>query len=188
MLSTVEAAEVAHGAVGGLHPRWEHVCGVGRCAERLAEASELVSPDVVLAAWLHDVGYGPTVTATGFHPLDGARFLRDEVGAGGEVVGLVAWHTGAAFEAEERGLADELADFGKPAARSLDVLTMIDLSVSPTGDPILDVDRIAEILRRYEAADPVVRAVTRSRSSLLASSMRGKALLGLADDWPVSGG
>lgn len=61
---------------------------------------------------------------------------------------------------------------------------MIDLAVSPTGEPILDVERISEILRRYEDGDPVFRAVTRSRPSLLAASTRGKALLGLADDWP----
>lgn len=186
MLSIAEAVAVARDAVGGLRPRWEHVAGVGRCAERLAEGSELVPLDVVLAAWLHDVGYGPAVKATGFHPLDGARFLRDDVGLAREVVGLVAWHTGAAFEAEERGLAQELAEFDKPDALALDVLSMIDLSVSPTGEPIRDVERIAEILRRYEDGDPVFRAVTRSRPSLLAASARGKALLGLPDDWPVS--
>lgn len=187
MPSIVEAIRVARDAVGGLHPRWEHLSGVGRCAEALAERSDLVTLDVVLAAWLHDVGYGPAVKTSGFHPLDGARYLRDEVGVSDEVVRLVAWHTGAAFEAEERGLADELAEFGRPDAQALDVLTMIDLGVSPTGEPIRDVDRVAEILRRYEDGDPVFRAVTRSRSSLLAASTRGKTQLGLANDWPISG-
>ncbi len=183
----IEAIQVARATVGGLHPRWEHLSSVGRCAEVLAERSDVVTLDVVLAAWLHDVGYGPKAKASGFHPLDGARFLRDEAGVADEVVRLVAWHTGAAFEAEERGLAEELAEFGQPDPQALDVLTMIDLAVSPTGEPILDVDRIAEILRRYEDGDPVFRAVSRSRPSLLASSARGKALLGLPDDWPVSG-
>ncbi len=30
---------------------------------------------LVAAAWLHDIGYAPEVTDTGFHPLDGARYL-----------------------------------------------------------------------------------------------------------------
>ena len=29
------------------------------------------------AAWLHDVGYAPSLVETGLHALDGARFLRD---------------------------------------------------------------------------------------------------------------
>lgn len=181
-----EARQIATEIVGQLRPRWDHVAAVGQCAERLAEHSGVVTLDVVLAAWLHDVGYGPTIKVTGFHPLDGARHLRG-LGAPQEVVRLVAAHTGAAFEAEERGLADELAEFGQPEPQSLDVLTMIDLAVSPTGEPVIDVDRIAEILRRYEDGDPVFRAVTRSRASLLAASARGKALLGLPDEWPLCG-
>ena len=58
---------------------------------------------VVAAAWLHDVGYSPALQDTGLHALDGAVFLA---GRGVEplVVSLVAFHTGAEFEAEERGL------------------------------------------------------------------------------------
>lgn len=47
--------------MGGLHPRWEHLTAVGECAERLAERFEVVTHDVVLAAGLHDIRYGPTV-------------------------------------------------------------------------------------------------------------------------------
>ena len=78
-----------------------------------------------------------------------------------------------------------LAEFAQPDRADLDVLTMIDLTVSPTGEPIRDVDRIAEILRRYKDGDPVFRAVTRSRPSLLAASTRSKALLNLAPSWPL---
>jgi hypothetical protein len=44
---------------------------------------------MVMAAWLHDIGYAPELAVTGFHPLDGARFLR-RAGADGQVVSLVA--------------------------------------------------------------------------------------------------
>lgn len=56
------------------------------------------------AAVLHDVGYAPRLAATGFHPLDGAPFLRDEHGADERLVWLVANHSFALLEAEERGL------------------------------------------------------------------------------------
>lgn len=47
---------------------------------------------------------------TGFHPLDGARYLRS-VGAPDRVVNLVAHHSCALVEAQLRGLADELVEF-----------------------------------------------------------------------------
>ena len=61
------------------------------------------------AAVLYDVGYSPSIAATGFHPLDRARFLRDQEHADERLVSLVAHHSCALLEAEERGLRDELA-------------------------------------------------------------------------------
>ncbi len=55
--------------------------------------------------------------STGFHPLDGARYLRDVQHADGTVCRLVAHHTGAMIEADERGLADVLASEFEPASQ-----------------------------------------------------------------------
>lgn len=184
MLLTVDSAQdLARSLVGDIHPRWEHVQAVGRRAEDLCETSGLPER-VAVAAWLHDIGYGHAIAHTGFHPLDGARFLTEQ-GAPPEVARLVAWHTGAGFEAQERGLFDDLEAFAQPPANELDALTMIDLATSPTGEPVLDVKRIAEILSRYEDGHPVHEAIENSRPSLLASSHRAKAALGLPEDWPV---
>ena len=58
---------------------------------------------LIAAAYLHDIGYAPELEDTGFHPLDGARWLRAQ---GQERLAcLVAHHSGAWFEAEARGLA-----------------------------------------------------------------------------------
>lgn len=181
--SLADARLVARSLVGDLHPRWAHVQAVGRCAEELCEAASLPKR-VAVASWLHDIGYGRSIASSGFHPLDGARFLAER-GAPKEVIQLVAWHTGAGFEAQERGLLGDLDAFAKPPADELDALTMIDLATSPTGEPILDVERIAEILSRYEGGHPVHEAVESSRVSLLASSRRAKVALGLPQDWPV---
>ncbi len=164
--------------------RWDHLSRVGRTAEELAERSPLVTEALVCAAWLHDVGYAPGIVVSGLHPLDGATFLS-QMGLPREIVNLVAFHTGALYEAEERGLADQLAAFTQPVADDLDLLTMIDLSTAPDGSPMLDTDRITEILSRYEDGHPVNRAIRRSEPALRASSARGKHALGLANGWPV---
>jgi hypothetical protein len=123
---------------------------------------------VVAAAWLHDVGYAPPLVVTGgLHPVDGARYLREN-GWPELVVGLVAHHTGAEAEAEERGLIHELDEFLRPPESLLDLVTMADLTTSPDGQEVDPEQRIGEILRRYAADDPVHRAVTRAAPSLLA--------------------
>jgi predicted hydrolase (HD superfamily) len=60
------------------------------------------------AAYLHDIGYSPELVDTRFHPLDGARYLRDVAQADETLCRLVAHHSCAVNEATERGLFDEL--------------------------------------------------------------------------------
>lgn len=184
MWSWDRARDLAEGLVGEMIPRWRHLSRVGQTAELLAGRSRLVSDSVVVAAWLHDIGYAPEIATTGFHALDGARALVD-YDAPSEVVGLVAHHTGACYEAEERGLVEEWRRLPVAEPDSLDILTMIDLAVGPSGDAVLERHRVAEILRRYGDEDPVFQAVSRSRQELIASSLRGKRLLGLPDVWPI---
>ena len=90
--------------------RWDHVRGVARQAQRVSPAlDEDDRPYLVAAAWLHDIGYAPTLAATAFHPLDGARHLR---ALGHErLARLVAYHSSARWEAEALGLSDDLAAF-----------------------------------------------------------------------------
>jgi hypothetical protein len=160
--------------------RWLHVQGVGRSAEQLQQRGYDVSNAVIMSAWLHDVGYADTVANTGFHPLDGAEWLRLQAAPEG-VVALVAYHSGAHFEAEERGLGDELALFPAPDQGELDFLTLIDMSTSPTGERVAVNERLAEILVRYPEEHPVHRAVSRSRGYLAESASRAAKRLGLAD-------
>lgn len=178
-----DAAAIAEDLVGDLHPRWEHVQGVGRCAEQLAITHGLPQR-VVVAAWLHDIGYGRPACSSGFHPLDGARYLQG-IGVEEAIVSLVAWHTGAGQEAHSRGLLAQLSAFDEPDQDDLDALTLIDLATSPTGAPVRPRDRITEILTRYEPGHPVHDAVTRSRPGLLAICTRAKTRFGLPVQWPA---
>lgn len=153
--------------------------GVGELAESLPLPGCLVS-----AAWLHDIGYAPELVVSGFHALDGARYL---LGAGAPlvVVGLVGHHTGASVEAEERGLRSEFEELPAPPCELLHVLTLLDLSVGPDGRLTRPASRIAEILARYPQDHPVHRAVDRSAPALLKAAQRAQADLNLPGSWPV---
>ena len=177
------ASKVASEYLSGLGRRWNHVRGVGLVADALAAAGSIPG-DVAAAAWLHDLGYAEELSTTGFHPLDGAVFLVGE-GAPAEVVGLVAYHTGAAFEAEERGLSTELAEMPDAHPDALDVITLLDLVIAPDGTLTDPETRIGEILSRYPATSPVHRAVSRSQDELLTSAARARVQLGLSDEWPA---
>lgn len=132
------------------------------------------------AAWLHDVGYAPAVVDTGFHPLDGARYLRDR-GWPSEVCRLVAWHTGAVVEAEMRGLHAVLADeFASPPSEPAAALVWADLTSSPAGEKCSAEERLAEILDRYPPDSVVHQTVAASRESLLSTAAWIDARVGCA--------
>jgi HD superfamily phosphodiesterase len=99
--------------------RWSHVQGVAARARTLAPALAEDKELLEAAAWLHDIGYVPDLTRTGMHGLDGACCLRDVQHATPVLCRLVAHHSCAIIEAEERGLAGILrAEFGLHRGRS----------------------------------------------------------------------
>lgn len=168
----VEASAVAVEVLSGVGTRLEHSRGVARQAVLVASA--LDSPwraALVDAAWLHDVGYCPSVATTGFHPLDGARWLRSR-GWPPEVCRLVAWHTRAGTEAELRHLAVELAgEFPPPPDDAQAALTWADLTSSPQGHACTAADRLAEILGRYPPESVVHRATSANLDDLLLDAL-----------------
>ena len=94
---------------GSLPRRWSHVQGVAARARGLAPTPRRGRRAARAAAWLHDIGYVPELAQTGMHGLDGARYLRDVQHAEPLLCRLVAHHSCAVIEAEERGLADLLS-------------------------------------------------------------------------------
>jgi putative nucleotidyltransferase with HDIG domain len=96
------ARETAEQLLSPLGARWQHVLAVASLAKQVAPALNAPSGTLTAAAYLHDIGYAPEMAMTGFHPLDGARFLRAR---GCEHLGrLVAHHSGARHEAVLRGI------------------------------------------------------------------------------------
>jgi hypothetical protein len=171
-----EAAALARSLLESVDERWPHTVGVVRQAWRFrGKLTEEQGKTLVTAAYLHDVGYAPSLVSTGFHALDGARFVRS-LGYS-QLAALVANHTGAPFEAEERGLSEELEGHLEPDQVLLDALTYCDLTTSPQGEEVDAAARIDEILSRYPVGHVVHHAVERSRPSLLAAVRRSKELL-----------
>ena len=165
-----DARELSRSLLAAELPRrWTHSQGVARRAHTVAGIVPEHAAAVVSAAWLHDIGYASALVDTGFHPIDGARHLR-RIGFGDRLLWtLVAHHTCAVVEAEERGLADILtSEFPADGAPSLalSALTYCDLTTGPDGQP-LDVDqRIAEILTRYGRDHIVYQAISRASPTL----------------------
>lgn len=120
------------------------------------------------AAWLHDIGYLPGLVVTGLHGLDGARYLRDIHHADPMLCRLVAHHSCAIIEADERGLADVLSGEFAPAPRLLaDALTFCDMTTSPDGEQVHVTRRLAEIHDRYGSGHPVSRSIRRATPLIL---------------------
>ena len=183
MWSESTAQDLAREWISGSGRRWAHLSAVGRLAEETRAWGTGLPSSVVAAAWVHDIGYASGLRDTGMHAIDGARALM-RFGAPVDVVSLVAHHTGAIYEAEERALAEELCGLPVPDAADLDALTLLDLVVGPAGDLTSPEERLDEILSRYRVEDPVHRAVTRSSSGLLESAARARTRLRLSDEWP----
>lgn len=149
-------------------------------ADDVAEDLGVDANLLVSAAWLHDIGYAPPILVTGFHPLDGARFLREE-GIDERVVSLVAHHSHARLEAEERGLNNQLlAEFTFEPSLPHDALCYCDMTTGPDGQRMTVYDRLAEIRARYGPDALVTRFIDRAEPYIVASVERVEAQLAAA--------
>ncbi|MGW6449382.1 HD domain-containing protein [Lentzea sp. NPDC055074] len=160
--------------------RWRHVNGV---AKRVGVAEALLSSQdaemLRAAALLHDIGYAPELAATGFHPLDGASFLRDQ-GAPTRLCALVAHHSCAFREAELRGLSAELTEWVDEEGVLRDALWWADMTTSPDGEPTNLNDRIEEIQKRYGPESLVTLFIREARPELAGAVVRTEERLRVA--------
>ncbi len=148
--------------------RWAHVQGVAARARTLEPSLDADAELIEAAAWLHDIGYLPELAATGLHGLDGARYLRDVQHAEPLLCRLVAHHSCAVIEAQERGLAHVLTrEFAPPPRPLADALTFCDMTTSPDGDHVQVHNRLAEIHDRYGTGHLVSRSIRRATPLIL---------------------
>ncbi|MEU6121837.1 HD domain-containing protein [Streptomyces sp. NPDC047123] len=151
--------------------RWAHTQGVAARARNLAPLVGDGAAGLEAAAVLHDIGYAPPLVDTGFHPLDGARHLRTLNAVDDRVVRLVANHSFALLEAEERGLRSDLADdfplLDDPLL--VDALVYCDMTTTPDGGCTTSEERVGEILGRYGADSIVGRFIRLAAPEIHAS-------------------
>jgi predicted hydrolase (HD superfamily) len=176
------AAELARKLLEAPLPRrWAHVQGVAARARSLAPILGDDADLLEAAAWLHDIGYSPELVDTDFHPLDGARYLRDVEHAAPALCRLVANHSCAILEADERGLAEVLSsEFPSSASKLNDALAYCDMTTTPTGNVISVHARLSEIVERYGPHDVVTRFIRRAEPELVSSVIRTDQRLLLA--------
>ncbi len=135
------------------------------------------SADVLMAgAWLHDLGYAPDIRDTGFHPLDGAVWLR-KAGFDNRVSALVAYHTCADIEAEERGFAGRLKAFPRETSLVADALLYADMRTGPDGQDFSVGARLDEIVSRYGEGHSLARFIRRARPAIFEAAQRVEAEL-----------
>ncbi|MCM1949519.1 HD domain-containing protein [Streptomyces sp. G2] len=166
--------------------RWSHSLGVAKRARSLAPILGADAELLESAAVLHDVGYSPSIATTGFHPLDGARFLRDQEGVDERVVRLVAHHSCALLEAEERGLRHELeTEFALERPELVDALIVSDMTTTPDGEHTTPAARLNEIVQRYGPDTIVGRFIQRAAPEIYAANERVEQRLTAALDQPI---
>ena len=161
--------------------RWAHVQGVAARARSLVLASTADKELLEATAWLHDIGYLPELAGTGLHALDGARYLRYVQHTTPMLCRLVAHHSCAVIEAEERELAHVLRrEFELPPQPLADALTFCDMTTTPDGEPTNVDRRLAEILHRYGSEHLVSRSIRRATPMILRAVSQIHAMLALA--------
>jgi predicted hydrolase (HD superfamily) len=138
--------------------RLRHLAAVAERAEALSVTVPATMVDTLVASgWLHDIGYAPALRQTGFHPLDGATYLREE-GWPDPVCALVAHHSGSRFVARIRGLDDPLLEFEFVEDAPSDVLTAADNTARQDGSLVSISERLREKLQRHGPDSPGARA------------------------------
>lgn len=153
--------------------RWPHVHTAARIAGEIALAVPVGDRDLlVAAAALHDIGYAPQLDDTGFHQIDGARYLQRH-GWPSRLVALVAHHTLAQMLAEARGLLDQLDAFARETGAVADALLYADMTSGIDGQRITVSGRLADIHNRHAADDPgLLAARLRREPEILAAVAR----------------
>ncbi|MDD7931923.1 HD domain-containing protein [Actinomycetospora straminea] len=171
------AAALAFELLAPLGDRYLHTVKVAARAKELTPAVPQSDRELlVVAAWWHDLGYAPDLVQTGFHPVDGARYLAAK-GHSPRLCGLVAHHSAATFEAAERGLEADLEEWPREEGPVPDALWTADMTTGPRGEELDYSERLAEILARYDSDSIVGRAMSQAQPSIQAAIDRTSSRL-----------
>ena len=126
--------------------RVEHVLEIARrvrnSGEKLRFSGELLDL-AESAALLHDIGYWKEIALTGFHPIDGAKFLIEH--GEREIADLIVGHS---CSPEEGQLLGHLGIEQSPNIVAK-LITFWDVQVKQGGEVVTYSERYNDILKRY---------------------------------------
>ena len=162
------ARESASKTLSADRNRLAHSAAAARVAAQAAGALARQEAEIIVAAaWLHDIGYAPTLRKTGYHPVDGALALMREAWPD-RVVRLVAHHGLAALEAPFYSVAHHLGVIDPVPGLAAELLIYADMTSGTRGEPVSPLER-AEHMRRNDRKGPVPEEVRESRYASLVS-------------------
>lgn len=171
------AQELSRRLLAKYPERMRHSAAVAARAVSLAEAVDDGDVNLlVAAAWVHDIGYSQTLRDTGFHPLDGARFLESR-GWNPRLCALVAHHSGSRFVATAKGLDSALSRFVHVQDAVSDALTVADQTIGPDGRRLTLDERMRDMLERHGPQSPHGQAHPQREAYLRAALQRVTAQL-----------
>jgi putative nucleotidyltransferase with HDIG domain len=158
-----------------------HTRVIGRKAACLARQLGRDGDLLIAAAYLHDIGYSCELRRTGFHPLDGALYLRNC--GHNRLAGLVAHHSASQYAADLLGLTKQLRLFPWENSLLTDALTYFDMTTDLNGQEVSLGERLARVTDRYGRGHPVAQALDKAEPSLRASVRRVEQCLLLNRSW-----
>jgi len=135
--------------------RVAHVLEISRRVRETAEKLGLRGAQLELAecaALLHDIGYWEPIAKTGFHPIDGARFLEEHQEP--ELAAYIIGHSCSPEEGELSGFPGIRQDPSLIAK----LITYWDVQVKQGGEVVSYSERFADIISRYGEACIVGKA------------------------------
>lgn len=109
------------------------------------------------AALLHDIGYVEDLALTGFHPVDGAVFLRSS--GYPRLAELIIGHSNSPEQAQLRGISGVAAS----ADIIAELITYWDVQTKQGGEQVTYEERLADIIKRYGEESAVTQAHLISR-------------------------
>lgn len=178
-----QARDAARGLLRGLHDegrRWRHTQGVAARAHEAAAVLPSTDRDVLeAAAWLHDIGYAPSLIRSGFHPVDGAVFAQTRLHRP-DVAALIANHSGARYVASVRGMSGLMTPYDQPQSWSgpvADALTWADQTTGPDGETVTVEQRMQETSARHGPGSPNERARAQRSPAIIAAVRATERLL-----------
>lgn len=134
-------------------PRYKHSIEVSKLVMEIVGSSYEYSQHATIAALLHDIGYSEEVNFTGFHPVDGYRFLRAK-GYVKDILDVVLHHSLAREDYLHNHSTKELEDYKEiilsdRAQKILEIVSYADWHTDGQGNRVSVDGRYADILDRH---------------------------------------